>query len=473
MAGYEMCPLPFPPPKTSLYVGDLDPRVTPTDLFQVFSEVGKVRHVRLCRDSVTGDSLRYGYVNFFTPQDALRAMHSLNHTALKGKTMRIMWCQRDPLLRKTGVGNLFVKNLDPSINSARLQAIFDKFGTTLSCKVAEENGKSKGFGFIQFDKEDSAIAALNAMHDTLLEGKKLYVAKFLRKSQREAANEQKFTNLYVKNLDEDITEDDLRNKFSKFGTVSNAVIMRDTEGKPRGFGFVSFSSPFEAKAAVKALNGATLGSKHLFVGRAQKKAEREDILKCEWEHLKSRREKSKASTIHVKNLDRNVDEDILEAHFRACGRITSAKIMRDDNGFSKGFGFVSFSSPAEAKKALFTLNGSSLQGKNLYLGIAQRKQERQRALHDLFYRAAIEQFSASAAYPGYPAANPDSHVNSSQQNGFSENLQPVRNGSIMEVQLELPVAKLLKLLQSSPNPLTALVEKTFLNAKGGKFQQWR
>lgn len=87
--------------------------------------------------------------------------------------MRLMWCQRDPFARKSGIGNLFVKNLDAAIDSAHLQRIFHKFGTIVSCKVAEENGKSKGFGFVQFDSQDSAMAAQRALHDTMLEGKKL------------------------------------------------------------------------------------------------------------------------------------------------------------------------------------------------------------------------------------------------------------------------------------------------------------
>ena len=87
--------------------------------------------------------------------------------------MRIMWSHRDPLPRKTGLANLFVKNLSPSINSASLEKIFSKYGNILSCKVAEENGKSKCFGFVQFDSDDSATAALNALHDTMHEGKKL------------------------------------------------------------------------------------------------------------------------------------------------------------------------------------------------------------------------------------------------------------------------------------------------------------
>ncbi|GAB2225647.1 hypothetical protein Droror1_Dr00006444 [Drosera rotundifolia] len=242
------------PRPASLYVGDLNPRVTTAELFHTFFGAdGKVTAIRVCTDAITGESLRYGYVNFGTAQDAAKAMSSLNLIALKGKAMRIMWCERNQVTRMTGVTNLFAKDLDPSIDSAQLEAIFEKFGTIRSCKVAEENGKSKGFGFVQFEKEDSAMAALNAMHETVLSGKKLYVAQFMRKSQRIVASGQKFTNLCVKNLDKDLTEDCL--KFSEFGMVHYTVVM---EGNSKGFGLVSFEYPEEVRKAVEALNGTLL-----------------------------------------------------------------------------------------------------------------------------------------------------------------------------------------------------------------------
>lgn len=100
-------------------------------------------------------------------------MACLNYADLKGKPMRIMWTQRDPLARKSGVGNLFVKNLHPCINGTFLLGLFCPHGNILSCKVAEEGGVSKGYGFVQFDSEDSALAARTALHDTLVLGKKL------------------------------------------------------------------------------------------------------------------------------------------------------------------------------------------------------------------------------------------------------------------------------------------------------------
>lgn len=86
------------------------------------------------------------------------------------------------------------------------------------------------------------------------------MSKFVKKGERKDAYEEpKFTNLYVKNLGEFVTEDILVEKFSEYGKVRNVLIMKDAEGKSKGFGFVNFESYEEAKKAVEALNGSLLG----------------------------------------------------------------------------------------------------------------------------------------------------------------------------------------------------------------------
>ncbi|GMI93763.1 poly(A) binding protein 6 [Hibiscus trionum] len=371
--------------RTSLYVGDLDPNVTEDDLFNKFSAVATVVSIRLCRCLLTGKSLCYAYVNFYSNYHALKAF-ALNHADLKGKPVRIMWSQRDPFPRKTGIGNLFVKNLDASINSTLLEGTFCRFGNILSCKVAEENGKSKGFGFVQFDSEESAMAAMTALHDTMLIGKKLYVSKFVRRSKRTTADEEdKFTNLYVKNLLGDMTEDRLKEMFSRYGKIFSAVIMKDDKGISRGFGFVNFLSPDDAKAALEAMNGVQIGSKNLFVGRAQSKAERTKLLKQKYKDAFGRRfEKLKASNLYVKNLNVSIDDKRLQELFGPFGRITSARVMRLENGTSKGFGFVCFSSPEEAMAALHGLNGEFVEGRFLYVAVAQRKEDRCKELQKYY-----------------------------------------------------------------------------------------
>lgn len=67
-----------------------------------------------------------------------------------------------------------------------------------------------------------------------------------------------------------------------------------------------------------------------------------------------------ASNVYVKNIDDEISDDELRLHFSQCGTITSAKIMRDDKGLSRGYGFVCFSTPEEANKAVYTFHGGIL-----------------------------------------------------------------------------------------------------------------
>ncbi|KAL4560443.1 hypothetical protein LXL04_032594 [Taraxacum kok-saghyz] len=371
-------------PPASLYVGDLHRQIDETQLNNVFSEYPSLSSVRICKDSSTTRSLCYGYVNFTSPQDAaIRAIESKNNTMLYGKMIRVTWSHRDPDVRRSGIGNVFVKNLNDSIDNVQLQELFKAFGNILSCKVVtHEDGKSKGYGFVQFDSLESANSAIEKLNGTNVGGKLIYVGKFMKKSDRILPSpDAKYTNLYIKNLDMDISEEILDQTFSKFGKIVSLVISRDNNGVSRGFGFVNFENPDDARKAVEDLNGLNLGSKALYVARAQKKAEREQILRRQFEDMRKEQiAKYQGSNVYVKNIDDDVTESELQEHFSQCGTITSAKLMCDDKGLSKGFGFVCFSTPDEATKAVSTLHGYMFHRKPLYVAIAQRKEERQAQL---------------------------------------------------------------------------------------------
>ena len=81
--------------------------------------------------------------------------------------------------------------------------------------------------------------------------------------------------LYVGNLDYKVTENDLQDAFAAHGTVVEANLVTDrTTGQPRGFGFVTMSSPEEAQKAIEAMNGKDLGGRALTVNLARPREER-------------------------------------------------------------------------------------------------------------------------------------------------------------------------------------------------------
>lgn len=419
------------PHTASLYVGELDSAVTEAMLFELFSSIGQVASIRVCRDAVTRRSLGYAYVNYNKAEDGERALEELNYTIIKGRPCRIMWSQRDPALRKTGQGNVFIKNLDTAIDNKALHDTFAAFGAILSCKVAQDEfGNSKGYGFVHYETGEAASTAIKHVNGMLLNEKKVYVGHHIPRKDRDSKFDEmkaNFTNIYVKNIEPEVTDEEFRDLFEKYGEVTSASIARDPEsGKSRGFGFVNYIKHEDASTAVEELNDKDFKGQTLYVGRAQKKHEREEELRKQHEAARvEKASKYQGVNLYVKNLDDDIDDEQLREIFAAFGTITSAKVMRDSGpdrgdspegekvkennkttaekegsdediekkedgkedtkkeqskkkhlGKSKGFGFVCFSNPDEATKAVAEFNQKMVHGKPLYVALAQRKDVR-------------------------------------------------------------------------------------------------
>lgn len=401
-------------PMASLYVGDLHPDVTEAMLYEKFSQAGPVLSIRVCRDMITRRSLGYAYVNFQQPADAERALDTMNFDVVKvngrpvGKPIRIMWSQRDPSLRKSGQGNVFIKNLDKSIDNKVLYDTFSSFGNILSCKVVGDINGSKGYGFVHFESEDAATRAIEKVNGMLLAEKKVFVGRFKSRNDRMrefGERAKQFTNLFIKNMPEAWDDKLLGDAFKEFGEIlSHKVAVDEQTGQSKCYGFVSFKEHDQAETACEIMNGKDHDGKLLYCGRAQKKAEREGELKAKYDKLKQERiQRYQGVNLYVKNLDDSINDDSLRDAFKQFGTITSAKVITDmddrrnypngvsvpegeddmptppdgkKTGRSKGFGFVCFSSPEEATKAVTEMNGRILGGKPLYVGLAQRKEDR-------------------------------------------------------------------------------------------------
>ncbi|KAK4654569.1 Protein phosphatase PP2A regulatory subunit B [Podospora pseudocomata] len=436
---------PHPQSSASLYVGELDPSVTEAMLFELFSQIGSVASIRVCRDAVTRRSLGYAYVNYNATADGEKALEDLNYTLIKGRPCRIMWSQRDPALRKTGQGNVFIKNLDVAIDNKALHDTFAAFGNILSCKVAQdENGNSKGYGFVHYETDEAAANAIKHVNGMLLNEKKVYVGYHIPKKDRQSKFEEmkaNFTNVYVKNIPAEVTDEEFRELFAKYGDVTSSSLARSDEGKSRGFGFVNFTTHEAASKAVEELNGKDFRGQELYVGRAQKKHEREEELRRSYEAARQEKaNKYQGVNLYIKNLGDDVDDDKLRQMFSEYGPITSAKVMRDsvvesaaedekdkENkkegeeekegetaekkaetkekrklGKSKGFGFVCFSNPDDATKAVTEMNQRMIDNKPLYVALAQRKDVRKSQLEASIQARNQLRMQQAAAQAGIP-----------------------------------------------------------------------
>jgi len=375
----------------SLYVGDLLPEITEANLCDIFNQVGPVQSIRVCRDAVTRRPLGYAYVNFRMMQDAERALDTMNYSMIKGHPCRIMWSHRDPSLRKSNKGNIFIKNLDKSIDNKMLYDTFSTFGNILSCKIAtDDDNKSKGYGFVHYEDESSCQAAMDKVNGKMLKEKIVYVGPFKSKVEREKEAggplEQVFQNVFVKNLDANITEEEFKALFEKFGTITSFVLKTYEGGDKKGFpatkfGFVNYDTPEAAKAAVEGMNDQDHNGRTVFCGPAEKAAHRRAKLKAQFDKIRQDQIlKYQNVNLYVKNLDDTVNEEKLKQIFEPFGVITSVKLMTDDKGASKGFGFVCYTQAEEATKAVTEMNNKIIGSKPIYVSLAQRKDQRRAQL---------------------------------------------------------------------------------------------
>eukprot|EP00657_Telonema_sp_P-1_P009014 TRINITY_DN31_c0_g1_i2.p1 TRINITY_DN31_c0_g1~~TRINITY_DN31_c0_g1_i2.p1 ORF type:complete len:504 (-),score=228.06 TRINITY_DN31_c0_g1_i2:23-1534(-) len=395
----------------SLYVGDLLPEITEANLCDIFNQVGPVQSIRVCRDAVTRRPLGYAYVNFRMMQDAERALDTMNYSMIRGHPCRIMWSHRDPSLRRSNKGNIFIKNLDKTIDNKMLYDTFSTFGNILSCKIAtDDENKSKGYGFVHYEDESSCVAAIEKVNGKMLKDKIVYVGPFKSRREREdeagGPLEQVYQNVFVKNLDETVTEEEFKAMFEVHGPVTSFVLKKYEEGAKKGFpttqyGFVNFETPEGAKAAVEALNDTEHKGRTLFCGPAEKSAQRRAKLKAQFDKIKQDQiAKYLNVNLYVKNLDDSVTEEKLKELFEPFGVITSAKLMMDGTT-SRGFGFVCFTTPEEATKAVTEMNNRIVGSKPIYVSLAQRKDQRRAQLEAQMAQRFQQRMPQQAGPGGY------------------------------------------------------------------------
>lgn len=131
--------------------------------------------------------------------------------------------------------------------------MFVTIGTVTNCKIMRDfrTGYSYGFGFVNYQKQDDAIRAIQTLNGLQIQNKRIKVSY-----ARPPGEDRKETNLYVTNLPRDVTEEELSIIFSAHGNIVQMNLLKDKiTGMPRGVAFVRFDKREEAMAAIEHLNG--------------------------------------------------------------------------------------------------------------------------------------------------------------------------------------------------------------------------
>ncbi len=186
------------PKQSILFVSGLDKSVNENMLSTLFTEF-TISYLKIAKDHTTRESFGYAFVGFKNQQKAEEALNKLNYTKLQKKTIRISWYNREPNnYRNVPEYNVFVKKIAPTVTAKDFHEHFSKFGNIISARIVEdEEGDVVGYGFVLYDKPESAMLAIREGNNMEFHGKKLGVGQFLKNKPKKAPQ---YNNVYVKNI---------------------------------------------------------------------------------------------------------------------------------------------------------------------------------------------------------------------------------------------------------------------------------
>ncbi|KAI1076306.1 hypothetical protein F5B20DRAFT_332728 [Whalleya microplaca] len=163
--------------EATVYVGNIDERATDALIWELMVQAGPVVNVHLPKDRVTQSHQGFGFVEFNGEVDADYAAKIMNGIRLYGKALRVNKASADKQKPLEIGAELFIGNLDPMVDEKILYDTFGRFGTLIAPpKVArDDNGLSKGYGFVSYSSFEASDDAINNMNGQFLMNKDVSV----------------------------------------------------------------------------------------------------------------------------------------------------------------------------------------------------------------------------------------------------------------------------------------------------------
>ncbi|KAL9062725.1 MAG: hypothetical protein Q9157_008687, partial [Trypethelium eluteriae] len=143
---------------------------------------------------------------------------------------------------------LYIGNLYFEVREDTLRREFTRFGNIVNARIVyDSRGLSKGFGYIEFENLDSATAAIRALDQQVLEGRRMTVQYHIPREPRQSAGpgsglmNAPSRTLFIGNMSYEMSDKDLNNLFREIKNVLDVRVAIDRRsGQPRGFAHADF-----------------------------------------------------------------------------------------------------------------------------------------------------------------------------------------------------------------------------------------
>jgi len=289
--------------KGNLFIKNLDENIEVSQLHDAFANFGEIISCKIAGERSPDGGFKshgYGYVLFKNEADAESALKDLEGATINNRPIKIEPFKKQPKENpEETYTNIYIKQFPDTIhNNEDLKELFSKYGEVQNAFLPlGEDGIPKGFGWCNMMNHDDAVKAvtdLKGKHMKNLDGTEveIYADRAMTRQQRKQFLEEqsrnyrrliyeqyKGRNFYIRNFDENTTEEDLQSIIGRFGEISSLKIMRNAEGLSKKFGFVCFKELDDADKFYNESYTVTLpdkqgGNKQLYVARALPKEER-------------------------------------------------------------------------------------------------------------------------------------------------------------------------------------------------------
>ncbi|XP_049793320.1 protein sex-lethal-like isoform X2 [Schistocerca nitens] len=155
--------------KTNLIINYLPQTLTEKELYNMFVTIGPVESCRVMKHYKTGYSYGFGFVNYQKPEDAIRAIATLNGFQVQNKRLKVSFARPSGYDIKDT--NLYVTNLPRNITEEYLDKLFGKYGTIVQKNLLKDKitGLPRGVAFVRYDRREEAQLAINNLNGVIPE----------------------------------------------------------------------------------------------------------------------------------------------------------------------------------------------------------------------------------------------------------------------------------------------------------------